>query len=169
MNPTKPAERDERRRKVAHAMVAGATVNQMAEVLHVNRTTVLADMKVVRDDWKRERLGAFERLSAEVLVRLDKLHEAVWKDALSTTITFEQRIRAVAMALKITDQVSKLVGLYAPLRLDVRDDRMQSREDFDREVREHLARLDAADAGAVEAEARAILEGARSNGDHPNG
>jgi hypothetical protein len=63
-----------------------------------------------------------------------------------------------------------MLGLYAPLHLDVQDERLQSKEDFDKEVREHLARLDAAhaaaDAAAVEAEATAILaRGSKNSGE----
>jgi transposase len=176
-----PAERDERRRRVEHLTIAGSHVNAIAAALHVNRKTVLRDQYAIRAEWARARVDAYDRHASEELVRLAKLQEAVWGAALQVGTTYdvgedgrrvprslEDRKFSLACAREarmISDQRSKLLGLYAPLRLDVRDDRMQSREDFDREVMEHLARLDAADAGVVEAEARAILEGARRNGD----
>jgi hypothetical protein len=53
--------------------------------------------------------------------------------------------------LRVCDQRARLLGLYAPVPLDVHDDRLQSREDFDREIKERLARLDAAAAAAIQA------------------
>jgi hypothetical protein len=155
----RPAERDDRRRKVEYLLIAGATTNKIAAAVGVNRKTVLLDAKAIRAEWGRARVEAYDRYAAEELVRLAKLQEAVWTDAMAGNI------KAVGVALRISDQRCRMLGLYAPLHLDVQDDRLQSREDFDREVREHLARLDAADAAAVEAEARAIVTGERLNGD----
>jgi hypothetical protein len=60
-------------------------------------------------------------------------------------------IKASTTVLRVCDQRARLLGLYAPVPLDVHDDRLQSREDFDREIKERLARLDAAAAAAIQA------------------
>lgn len=49
------------------------------------------------------------------------------------------------------------------------DERLQSRDDFDRQVKEHLARLDAADAAAMQAEADALLADDENRRGGPNG
>ena len=71
--------------------------------------------------------------------------------------------------LRVCDQQARLLGLYAPVPLDVHDDRLQSREDFDREIKEHLGRLDAADAAAMQAEADALAAGDRNRREEFNG
>jgi hypothetical protein len=106
---------------------------------------------------------AYDRYAAEELVRLAKLQEAVWTDAMAGNL------KAMGVALRISDQRCRMLGLYAPLHLDVQEDRLQSRDDFDRQVKEHLARLDAADAAAMQAEADALLADDENRRGGPNG
>jgi hypothetical protein len=148
-----PIERDERRRKVEYLLIAGTTTNQIAAAVGVNRKTVLLDTRAIRAEWARARVEAYDRYAAEELVRLTKLQEAVWRDAMAGDI------KAVGMALRISDQRCRLLGLYAPTKLNVSDERMQSKEAFDHEVQELLARLNAADLAARQAEADALLAG----------
>jgi hypothetical protein len=163
IRPT-PAERDDRRRKVEYLLIAGTTINKMAAEVGVNRKTVLRDVKAVRTEWGRARVEAYDRYAAEELVRLAKLQEAVWTDAMAGNI------KAVVVALRISDQRCRMLGLYAPLHLDVQDERLQSKSDFDREIKEHLARLDAADAAAIQAEAEALLaRESKDNGETAGG
>jgi len=146
-----PVERDERRRKVAILLIAGVTTNNIAETVAVNRKTVLLDAKAIRAEWARARVEAYDRYAAEQLVILAEVQRANWEAAMRGDA------KASTTVLRVCDQRARLLGLYAPLHLDVRDERLQSKSDFDREIKEHLARLDAADAAAAEAEARAIL------------
>ena len=159
-----PAERDERRRKVAILLIAGATTNSIAATVGVNRKTVLLDAKAVRGEWARARIEAYDRYAAEQLVILGEVQRANWE------ATMRGDTKAATTVLRVCDQRARMLGLYAPLHLDVQDERLQSKEDFDKEVREHLARLDAAhaaaDAAAVEAEATAILaRGSKNSGE----
>jgi len=146
-----PVERDERRRKVAILLIAGVTTNNIAETVAVNRKTVLLDSKAIRAEWAAARIEAYDRYAAEQLVILAEVQRANWE------ATMRGDTKASTTVLRVCDQRARLLGLYAPLHLDVRDERLQSKSDFDREIKEHLARLDAADAAAAEAEARAIL------------
>ena len=150
-----PAERDERRRKVAILLIAGATTNSIAATVGVNRKTVLLDAKAVRAEWARARVEAYARYAAEQLVILAEVQRANWE------ATMRGDTKAAATVLRVCDQRCRMLGLYAPLHLDVQDERLQSKSDFDREIKEHRARRDAAhaaaDAAAVEAEATAIL------------
>ncbi len=146
-----PVERDERRRKVAILLIAGVTTNNIAETVGVNRKTVLLDSKAVRTEWARARIEAYDRYAAEQLVILAEVQRANWE------ATMRGDTKASTTVLRVCDQRARLLGLYAPLHLDVQDERLQSKSDFDREIKEHLARLDSADAAAAEAEARAIL------------
>jgi hypothetical protein len=154
-----PAERDERRRKVAILLIAGVATNNIAETVGVNRKTVLLDSKAVRAEWARARIEAYDRYAAEQLVILAEVQRANWE------ATMRGDTKASTTVLRVCDQRARLLGLYAPLHLDVQDERLQSKSDFDREIKEHLARLDAADAAAAEAEARAILAGESKDSD----
>ena len=146
-----PVERDERRRKVEYLLVAGTSTNQIATVVGANRKTVLQDATAIRVEWRRARIEAYDNYAAEELVRLAALQRAVWADAMRGDL------KAVAEARRISDQRCRLLGLYAPLHVEVQDERLQSKSDFDQEVHELLARLDAADAATVQAEADALL------------
>jgi hypothetical protein len=149
--PPTPVERDERRRKVEYLLIAGTTTNQIAAVVRANRKTVLLDAKAIRAEWGKARVEAYDRYAAEELVRLNTLQHAVWSEAMAGNV------KAVGMALRISDQRCRLLGLYAPLHVDVKEERVQSKSDFDHGVQELLARIDAADAAAVQAEAEALL------------
>jgi len=157
-----PQAREYRRTQVEYLLIAGVPFRQIAERLGVNKNTVLADSKAVRAGWARARVEAYDRYAAEELVRLAALQRAVWIDAMAGNI------KAVHIALRISDQRCRLLGLYAPLHVDVQDERLQSKPEFDREVKELLARLDAADAAAVEAEAKALLTGYENHGEGLN-
>ena len=74
-----PAERDERRRKVAILLIAGATTNSIAATVGVNRKTVLLDAKAVRAEWARARVEAYARYAAEQLVILAEVQRANWE------------------------------------------------------------------------------------------
>lgn len=161
-----PVERDERRRKVEYLLIAGTTTNQIAAVVGANRKTVLQDATVIRAEWRRARVEAYDNYAAEELVRLAALQRAVWADAMRGDL------RAVAEARRISDQRCRLLGLYAPLHVEVQGERLQSKSAFDQEVHELLARLDAADAAIMQAEAQALLAseedgGHRLGGDGP--
>ena len=118
--PLKPAEREDRRRKVAFLLVAGATTNQIAENVGCSRITALADSKFIRAEWARSRLEAYDRYTAEQLVILAELQRANWQAAMSGDT------RASTIVLRVCDQRAKLLGLYSPLKFDVRDEQLQS-------------------------------------------
>jgi hypothetical protein len=146
-----PVERDERRRKVAYLLIAGVTTNKIAETVAVNRKTVLLDAKAIRAEWARARIEAYDRYAAEQLVILAEVQRANWE------ATMRGDTKASTTVLRVCDQRARLLGLYAPAKLDVQDERMQSRAAFEDEVQSLLAKLDAADPAAMQAEAAGTL------------
>jgi hypothetical protein len=175
-----PVLRDDRRRRVEHLLIAGTPITRIAQAIGVNYKTALHDSMVIRQEWARARIDAYDKHAAEELVRLAKLQEAVWTAAMDVSRNTEPeggatdlnvrrfRLACVAEARRISDQRSKLLGLYAPIKLDVQDERVQSRSAFEEEVSTLLARLDAVDTAAVAEQAEAALvEGVGRNGDAP--
>lgn len=97
---------------------------------------------------------------------LGALQRSLWTAALggSTTqpVELTEHIRAAEAVRRISDQRSKLLGLYAPLRVNVRDEALQSHDDFDESVKVALDKMNAADRERINAEAAAFLAGAEA-------
>jgi predicted transcriptional regulator len=101
------AEREDRRRKVAHLMLAHATHAEMARTLGVSRQTISSDVRYIRAEWKAERVEAYDRYQAEEIKRLEALERALWQDALAG------KWLAVDRVLAIISQRSRLLGTEA--------------------------------------------------------
>jgi len=107
------AEREDRRRKVATLLLANRTQTEIAQLLGVSRQTVNYDVKAIRDEWRAERIEAYERYRAEDMKRLEALERALWPDAM------QGKWLAIDRILAIISQRAKLLGTEAPQRSTV--------------------------------------------------
>jgi hypothetical protein len=106
--------------------------HRIAKVLRVNRNTISADIRAIREDWKSHRSDAYEQYSAEEIPKLDALEQAVWAKAMAGDN------RAIDRVLAIMQRRAALIGLDAPekSRIEVitRDQLLAEIEKVNREI-----------------------------------
>ena len=134
MNYTRPAERDERRNKVATLLLGHTPTVVMAQILGADRGTIADDVKAIRLEWKQERAEAFDRYSAEELAKLEALERVVWPKAMEGNNWSIDRI------LAIMERRSRLIGLDAPIQVKQDVTMYDGDSDLDREIAELLAK-----------------------------
>ena len=84
-------ERQERTRKALGMRMAGATYQEIADVLGVHRTTVQGDIHRALAEIPASEADELRRME---VARLDRLQRAVWTTALALELMTEQRIAA---------------------------------------------------------------------------
>ena len=102
-------EREVRRLKVAEGLLAHRTALQIAADLKVNRNTVNADVAAIRREWAEYRADAFDRYSAEELLRLEALEAVQWPKAMAGDPWAWDRCLALSRERRL------LLGTNAPM------------------------------------------------------
>lgn len=100
----------ERRKKALALRLAGATLNEIAEVNGCAVSTVHADIQRCLSDIPRQEA---DELRAQEVTRLDRLQRACWDPALAGDLA------AIDRALRIIDRRAKMLGLDAPQQVEV--------------------------------------------------
>ncbi len=124
--PATEEERQERRSKVAVMLLGHSSVLGMATALGVNRNTITADIKAIREEWKHDRSGAYERYAAEEVPKLDMLEHALWTKAMAGSGEAVERI------LMIMERRARLLGLDEPAKLRIN---VVTEDELDAEIR----------------------------------
>ncbi len=107
------ARAEERRKKVAANLLAGLTYRQMAETFDVALGTIAKDVKIILGRWRSEQVEDINDWVSLELTRLDRALNAVWDKVL------EGDARAGDLYLRYAQHRAKLLGLYAPDRMEL--------------------------------------------------
>jgi predicted transcriptional regulator len=69
---------EQRRQQVGEFYVKGSTQSQMARELGVSQSTVSADLKAIRGEWRDSRIRDFDEAVAVELKKIDHLEREAW-------------------------------------------------------------------------------------------
>ncbi len=129
---------EQRRQQVADLYVKGSTQSQIARHLGVAQSTVSADLKAIRREWRDSRIRDFDEAVAMELKKLDNLEREAWsgwertqQPAESTKVTqdgsgkkAEKTVKQQQGNPRFLEQVHRciagrrtLLGLDAPTRI----------------------------------------------------
>ena len=129
---------EQRRQQVADLYVKGSTQSQIARGLGVAQSTVSADLKAIRREWRDSRIRDFDEAVAMELKKLDNLEHEAWsgwertqQPAESTKVTqdgsgkkAEKTVKQQQGNPRFLEQVHRciagrrtLLGLDAPTRI----------------------------------------------------
>jgi hypothetical protein len=128
-------------------LLARVPIHRIAQQLHVSPRTIEKDVEIVRQEWRSERVNAYEKYMAEDLQRLAALEKAMWVKAM------EGSHLAVDRVLAIIVQRGKLLGLEAPIRAEVTVLTEQTVDDAIRRLQDELEQRRAGGGAPIEAEA----------------
>lgn len=157
------------RAKVARLYLTKRTINQIAEEIGRSRITVMADLKVVREQWLAASLEAIDTRKAEELAKIDRIELAAW-EGYERSIKLREVTRTVleqgglggqktkAESRKemligdprwldriawCVEQRVKILGVYAPTKLEGRVEHNHTvQTEFDREFESLVGQLD---------------------------
>ncbi|MEC3853459.1 hypothetical protein [Paenarthrobacter ureafaciens] len=108
----------DREARAVQLKTAGKTYDEIAtEVGYTNRSA--ARKAVVRALERRPAESVEEMRTVEGL-RLDMLTASVWKIINDPEATFDEQIKAINAAVRISDSRAKLFGLYAPVKVEAK-------------------------------------------------
>jgi DNA-binding CsgD family transcriptional regulator len=109
----------ERRRKVANMVASHYTDREISEALGVASSTISADVKAVREQWRQRFRDDYGNVLGEELARLDLFERALMAKALSGGPDGGVDLRAVDGLLAIWDRRVRMLGLDSPGRVEV--------------------------------------------------
>lgn len=109
-----PLVKAEEQARIVRLWVAGASVDEIADAMNMNRSTVYKVRTEALKTSTAERDKAVEELRETELRRLDRLQRAHWSRAL------DGNVGSSRIVLKCVDTRAKLCGLYAPVKIDAR-------------------------------------------------
>jgi len=113
--PTKVQDVDLRLNLVADLYLKGNSFRSISGVLKekhgvsATHQTVFRDVKALREQWKIERMEAYETSLATELEKLDKVEVAAWS---GWDKSKEEDPRFLAIITKVSEQRSRLLGLF---------------------------------------------------------
>lgn len=113
--PTKVQDVDLRLNLVADLYLKGNSFRSISGVLKekygvsATHQTVFRDVKALREQWKVERMEAYETSLATELEKLDKVEVAAWS---GWDKSKEEDPRFLAIITKVSEQRSRLLGLF---------------------------------------------------------
>lgn len=155
-----------RRLRVAEQYVKGWSVAKIALLLGCNPPTIAADLAVIRDEWRKSRVGYMDRVKNEQLEKIDRLEceaNEAWEKSKgplkTTTITededgntvtkIERRetagdVQFLTLVDRCIDRRCKILGQYAPVESSVTAtvthyEQPQTREQLFQQIAERLA------------------------------
>ena len=102
------AFQEDRRKRVAEALLRGLNVRQIATELDINKNTACADVQAVRQEWREDRINNHDELVAEELQRLEALYAAHYPKAIAGSRDSAQ------VLLSISSKRCRILGLNAP-------------------------------------------------------
>lgn len=105
-----------RRKQVAANRLGGMTVREIAESLGVAPGTVHVDLKLLRKEWREDRIRDAGAIVEDENRRLDVMLNASWNKATSGDS------RAIDSVLRIMKRRSELLGLDAPEKIALSGD-----------------------------------------------
>lgn len=113
--PAKVQDVDLRLNLVADLYLKGNSFRSISGVLKekhgvsATHQTVFRDVKALREQWKAERMEAYETSLATELEKLDKVEVAAWS---GWDKSKEEDPRFLAIITKVSEQRSRLLGLF---------------------------------------------------------
>lgn len=148
-------EQRQRENEAMRLHVAGMTLAQIGERFGCHEATVSRMISRGLDRATFEGARALRRRQAE---RLELLHGSAMRVLGDAGSTFDQRLRAIAQAVRVSDAVTRLYGLNAPERVRFEADmdkvfetlRSLLKEDEFEQVAEAIARRDSGEAPGAE-------------------
>ena len=135
-----------RRRNVATLLLRRISQREIARLLQISTGTVSTDLKAIREEWKAEARVVLEDHIARELAVLNT-DEQYWRSQMVTAESMDVRLKMYDRVLKIMDRRADMLGLNAPIRLELA--RMEA---------EKFAREYGLDAAELVAEAQRIME-----------
>lgn len=108
MNPSKSLEISNRRRIVAHNLLAGATYAEIARVTNVSKATVASDVRAILEEWRSHYTAIADRYAYKQLRRYDHLLNTLWSRALDGDLP------AIDRVVSIMDKQNNLLGISKP-------------------------------------------------------
>jgi len=152
---------------IAQHYLQGVSLKAMSEQLNVGYATVKNHLASLREEWKQKALFDFNLAKAEQLARIDEIERVSWEnfhrsvDGSTSTTTIRSDKSASKMKTKTKPSVSdakwldkiqwcveqraKILGLYAPKKIDQVISQSKKLEDMSTEEL-----LDLADRNAIE-------------------
>lgn len=112
---SKETEIEQRRRKVAAALLSHRTQREIATALGIGLGTVNRDVKAIQKAWQEQYTRDFGERVAEELAKLDLMEQAMLAKVIGTNPSGW----AVDRILAIMNHRARLLGLYAPERHEV--------------------------------------------------
>ncbi len=104
----------ERRSQVMQMTVAGKTTDQIAGEFMVSRQTIAKDIKSALKSTEESMLTATVEVRRVQHLRLEQAFDAIWIQIKTGDLD------AIKVMISLLDRESKLLGLDAPQRIDVR-------------------------------------------------
>lgn len=127
-----PLVKAEEQARIVRLWVAGARVDEIAETMNLSRETVYRVRREALVTSVKERDTAVAELREVELQRLDRLQRAHWTRAL------DGNVGSSRIVLKCVSERAKLVGLYAPIKVDAR-----VRDELDAQIESLVEELEA--------------------------
>lgn len=129
----------ERRKQVATLLLNRTPQRDIAKALNVSAATVSGDVTAVKKEWMQESQAAIEGHIAHELAAMNA-DERMLRGRLIATNDTDGKLRVYDRILKLMEQRRKLLGLDAPLRLELaRAEAMKLAKEYDLDPDELLA------------------------------
>ena len=143
---------DDRRHAVATLLREGKTQGQIATELGVSRITIVKDVAALRAEWQTLRERNRDAWMEMELAKLDAAEAVAWEHVRSSP---KSKLFGLDRVLAIIDRRAKLLGLDAPLKVDiartVREKAIEVARENDLDVDEVMAEMEAILAGREDA------------------
>ncbi|MBN1321768.1 MAG: hypothetical protein JXA87_13120 [Thermoleophilia bacterium] len=168
--PRTQAKKEADRLQVSRLYLENRPIGEIARAVGINRLTVSSDIKAVREEWARSRVGNFSAWVAQELARIDLVELRAWEcfhrsvgehrkdksrrlegvngsSSLEETVT-EELVgdgRFLDLALRCVAERARILGLYAPTKSEGRFEHEHHhtvQSEFDREFARLLERLE---------------------------
>ncbi|MBN1837902.1 MAG: hypothetical protein JW820_18740 [Spirochaetales bacterium] len=168
--PRTKAKKDADRLQVSRLYLENRPIGEIARLVGINRLTVLADIRAVREEWAQKRVGNFSAWVAQELARVDLVELRAWecfhrsvgehrkdktrrlegvRGASSLEETLSEELvgdgRFLDLVLRCVAERARILGLYAPTKSEGRFEHEHHhtvQSEFDREFARLVERLD---------------------------
>lgn len=127
-----PKVKAEQQTQIVKLYVAGASVDEIAQVTQLHPATVARIRREALLDAIPRRDQVVAELREQELQRLDRLQRGHWSDAVAGNVGSSR------IVLKCIDARAKLLGLYAPIKVDAK-----VRSELDAQIESLMEELEA--------------------------
>lgn len=124
----------ERRRKIAQMLLARTPQREIARILEVSTGTVSTDLAALRREWAKDALLSLENHIAQELAALNADEGMLRNRMILAGDNAKLRLETYDRVLRVMERRSKLMGLDAPIRLElarIEAERMAKEYDLD--------------------------------------